>query len=195
MGFGLVIIGYLTVLGVMPDTFVYYTWGIYIAVAGALIMLAGLCRLAEYNIYFKITKYICVAYVFILLCFAPFVILKLDAELTNSFFVVSKVIRTCLLFMFHFYLFSAVSALSHEIENIKLEKKAKRNIVASCVFFAAFALEIFFPIDPFMAVLGLGYYVFTLIFLYGCYMRITYEGHDEAIEAKYEKTKNKTKKR
>jgi hypothetical protein len=95
MGFGLVIIGYLSVIGVLPDSFVYYNWSVYIAVAGGLIMLAGFLKLQEYNIYFKIMKYICIAYILILLGFTPFVIPKYDetGNFLQAYMLVSKIIR------------------------------------------------------------------------------------------------------
>ncbi|MCL2815402.1 MAG: hypothetical protein FWD23_12450 [Oscillospiraceae bacterium] len=190
MGFGLVILGYLTVLGVLPDSFIYYTWSIYIAVAGGLIMLAGFCKLAEYNVYFAVGKYISIVYIFILLGFSVFVIPAYSRDFMIVFNTVSKIIRICFLFVFHFYLFSGISTLAKEIENIKIEKKAKRNIIITYVFFFCFIFE-FFGVPEvfsvFMAGVGIIYFILTAILLYGCYMRITYEGHDEAIEEKYKK--------
>ena len=194
MGFGLVIIGYLTVLGVLPDSFVYYTWSIYIAVAGGLIMLAGFCRLEEFNIYFKVGKYLSIFYVFILLGISPFAILPQSGETMIVFNTVSKIARICFLFVFHFYLVSGISALAKEIGNPIIEKKAKRNNILTYVFFSLFVVE-FFDVPgqflSFMALFGLAYYILTLALLYSCYMRITYEGHDEAIEQKYEKRKKR----
>ena len=198
MGFGLVILGYLTVLGVLPDSFIYYTWSIYIAAAGGLLMLAGFCRLAEYNIYFKAGKYISIVYIFILLGFSPFMILTQSRDLMVVFNTVSKIIRICFLFVFHFYLFSGISALAGEIGNIKIEKKAKRNIIITYVFFLCFVFEFFGvpeAFSVFMAGAGIVYCILTEILLYSCYMRITYEGHDEAIEEKYKKTKTGTSKK
>ena len=197
MGFGLVVIGYLTVLGVLPDSYIYYTWAIYIAVAGGLIMLAGFCKLAEYNVYFAAGKYISIVYIAILLGFSPFVILKYSGELAILFDIVSKIIRICFLFVFHFYLLSGISALAKEIGNIKIEKKAKRNIVMTYIFFSLFIFELFDVPNEFLAlmsILGLCYFIVMLTTLYSCYMRITYEGHDEAIEEKYKKTEEKYKK-
>ncbi|MCL1793554.1 MAG: hypothetical protein FWG34_06765 [Oscillospiraceae bacterium] len=197
MGFGFVIIGYLTVLGVLPDSFIYYTWSIYIAVAGALFMLAGFCRLAEFNVYFAAVKYFSIFYVFILLLISPFVILAHGGETMMIFNIASKIVRICFLFVFHFYLFSGISALAKEIGNTKIEKKAKRNVVLTYIFFSLFIFELFnLPeqFSAFMALFGLGYFLLAVILLYSCYMRITYEGHDEAVEEKYKKTQKKFKK-
>jgi len=194
MGFGLLIIGYISILGVLPESFLYYSWGIYIAIAGGLIMLAGFCKLEEYNVYFKLMKYISVLYILILLGFTPFLILKHSKEFMVSFMVVSKIIRICFLFVFHFFLLSGISALAKEIENIKIEKKAKRNIYITYIFFGAFVLELFNIADivaPIMFLLGFVYFALTIILLYSCYMRITYEGHDEAVDEEYENKKNK----
>ena len=185
MGFGLVLLGYLSVLGVLPYLFLYYSWGVYIAIAGALIMLAGFCRLAAYNVFFKFTKYICVVYILILLGFTPFLILNRGGEV---FTVVSKITRICVLLAFHFFLITGISALASEIENKLVLKKAKRAIYVLYAFFSAFILE-FFEIPVITQIL----IVFTLVFyfmmfslVYSCYMRITYEGHDEEIDAKFD---------
>jgi len=203
MGFGLVIIGYLSVIGFLPDSFIYYSWGIYIAVAGGLIMLAGFCSLQEYNIYFKIMKYITIVYILILLGFTPFVILKFNEELIISFTLISKIIRICFMFVFHFFLLTGIMSLAKEIDNTKVEKKAKKNIYFTYIFFGAFVLELFDIFDSsfiinmqiILFLAGLVYFIITLSTIYSCYMRITYEGHDEEIDAKYDKIKQNKKKR
>jgi len=194
MGFGLLIIGYMSMFGVMPELLIYRSWGIYIAIAGGLIMLAGFCKLEEYNVYFKLMKYINIIYILVLLGFTPFLILKQSDEFMADFLIVSKIIRICLLFVFHFFMFSGIKILSKEIENVKIEKKAKRNIYITYIFFGAFILELFNIINidivaPVMFLLGFVYYALTIILLYSCYMRITYEGHDEAVDEKYENRK------
>ena len=197
MGFGLLLLGYITVLGVLPESFIYYSYGIYIAVAGGIIMLAGFRKLEEFNAYFKAMKYITVVYILILLGFTPFVVPVHGKDLTDMFMIVSKIIRICFLFVFHFYLLRGISALAKEIENAVIEKKAKRNTILTYIFFAAFALELFnLPLGvilPVMLVLGLLYFAAIFSTIYSCYMRITYEGHDEAVEEKYNLKKTKTK--
>ena len=200
MGFGLLIIGYLSVFGVLPDSFIYYKWGIYIAVAGGLLMLAGFCKLQEYNIYFKIMKYISIIYVLILLGFTPFLIPKHSEELMITFTLASKIIRICFLFTFHFFLLTGILNLAKEIENKIVEKKAKRNIYFTYIFFASFILELFNTSDLYyilimqiLFIFGFVYFIITISTLYSCYMRITYEGHDEAIDAKYNIGKKKKK--
>jgi len=187
MGFGLLVIGYITVFGVLPYSFLYYSGGIYIAVGGGILMLLGFCRLEEYNIYFRAMKYISVAYILILLGFTPFLVPRHSEEFMAVFLIVSKIIRICLLFVFHYFMLSGILSLAKEIGNTKVEKKAKINIYASYIFFALFILE--FMDNPVIGIalfmLTFVYYCITLSTLYGCYMRITYEGHDEEVEAKY----------
>lgn len=193
MGFGLLILGYLSVFGTLPYFFLYYSWGIYIAAAGGLIMLAGLCRLSEYNLYFKASKYICIAYILILLGFSPFLLLKYDSGI---FTAVSKIIRICVLFAFHFFLISGISALALEIENKLVLKKSKVVMYISYAFFSAFILEFFdIPIiSHIMIIFTFGFYFMMFSLIYSCYMRITYEGHDEEIERiSDEKAKKKKK--
>ena len=201
MGFGLVIIGYLSVFGVLPDSFVYYNWGIYIAIIGGLIMLAGFCRLQEYNIYFKIMKYITIVYILILLGFSPFLIPKHSEQFMLMFSLVSKITRICFLFTFHFFLLTGILSLAKQIENNIVAKKAKRNIVMTYIFFSSFILQLiniseeyYILVVQFLFIFGFVYFIITLLTLYSCYMRITYEGHDEAIDAK-EKAKNKKRKK
>ena len=198
MGFGLLLIGYITVLGVLPESFIYVSWGIYIAIIGGLLMLAGFCRLAEYNVFFKAMKYITVAYIIILLGFSPFEVLykSFSENFMQIYIIVSKIIKIFFLFGFHYFLLSGILALAKEIENIKVIKITKINIYFTFVFFSAFVLEFFFgpAIALLMLILGLVYFILIFANLYSCYMRITYEGHDEAIDAKYEEKKNKKKK-
>jgi hypothetical protein len=197
MGFGFLVMGYLSVLGVLPYFFVYfYGWSVYIAVAGGLIMLAGFCRLEEYGVYFKIMKYICIGYILMLLGFSPFLIINHSKETEELFIVVSKIIRICFMFAFHFFLLSGILSLAREVENVKIEKKAKINIYFTYVFFSMFIFE-FFNIPSFsqlMIIVTILYCISVISVLYSCYMRITYEGHDEEIEKKYnlmQKNKNK----
>jgi len=196
MGFGLLVIGYITVLGVLPYSFLFYSWGIYIAAGGGLLMLAAFCKLEEYNIYFKAMKYICIIYILVLLGFSPFLILRHSAETTRMFLLVSKITRICVLFAFQFFMVSGVSALAKEVGNKTIEKKAKRVMYATYAFFAAFILEFInmLEISVFLLAFTLVYYIMAFTLLYGCYMRITYEGHDEAVEEKYNLTNNKKKK-
>lgn len=193
MGFGLLLLGYITVLGVLPESFIYYSWGIYIAIAGGIIMLTGFLKLEEFNIYFKLMKYICIIYILILLGFTPFLVPHYSDKFMAAVTVVLKIIRICFMFIFHFYLLSGISALAKEINNIIIEKKAKRNILITYIFFAAFIFELFniSIAIPVLAILGLIYFALIFSTIYSCYMRITFEGHDEIIEEKYNLTKYK----
>ena len=181
------IIGYISIMGVLPYSFLYYSGGIYIAVGGGLIMLAGFCKLEEYNIYFKAMKYISVIYILILLGFTPFLVPRHSEEIMEIFLIVSKITRICVMFAFHFFMLSGILSLAKEIENIKVAKKAKRNLYISYVFFSLFILEFYLPVI-WLILFALSFVYFFMIIstLYSCYMRITYEGHDEEIEEKYQ---------
>jgi len=198
MGFGLLIIGYITMLGFFPDLIIYYNFGIYIAVAGGLIMLAAFVKLQEYNVFFKIMKYVCIAYILILLGFTPFVIIKHSDAFMNTFMIVSKLIRIFFLFIFHYFLLSGIYALAKSIDNVKVEKSAKRTIYFTYIFFALTVLESFDIFGAYFMMLilclGLIYWIMTLIVLFSCYMRITYEGHDEEADEKLEKFESRFKK-
>ena len=50
MGFGLLMLGYLSILGNLPSSFVYYNFFIFIPITGGLIMLAAFSKLQGYNI-------------------------------------------------------------------------------------------------------------------------------------------------
>ena len=137
-----------------------------------------------------------------LLGFSPFLIIKKSDEFLAVFDYVSKIIRIFFLFVFHFFLLTGILALGKEVDNIKVIRAAKRNIVFMYIFFASFVLELFniskeslVLIAQFMVIFGLAYFVVTMITLYSCYMRITYEGHDEEIDAKIEKMQEKFKKK
>ena len=193
MGFGLLIIGYISVLGVLPYLYLYLSWSVFIAVAGGGFMLAGFCKLQGYNIYFKAMKYICIVYILVLLGGAPFYIFFADITYLPVFMLVSKIIRSCVMFVFHFFLITGISSLAKEIENTIVETKAKRGMVITYVFFSAFVLE-FFNMAEFAAVLlvfTLLYFILTLSLLFSCYMRITYEGRDEEIDEKFKNNKKR----
>ncbi|MCL2096666.1 MAG: hypothetical protein FWH10_07160 [Oscillospiraceae bacterium] len=177
MGFGLLVIGYISVLGVLPYSFLYYGWGVYTAITGGLAMLAGLCRLEEYNIFFRAAKYIIIVYILILLGFPPFLLFSRTEETMASFMIVSKIIRLCVLFAFHYFLLSGISSLAKEINNEKIEKKTKRNIYMTYIFFSAFILE-FLNVPAIFGglfIISFVYYALIVSNLYSCYMRITYE--------------------
>ena len=194
----MVIIGYISVLGFFPDLYIYYSYSVYIAIAGGLIMLAGFLKLQEYNIYFKVMKYICIAYILILLGFTPFLIPRHSENIMQNFMVVSKIIRIFFLFIFHYFLLSGILSLAKSTDNRKVIRGAKRNIYLTYIFFFAVVLEIFSVFDVYyivtMTVFGLIYYVMTMIVLFSCYMRITYEGYDEAVDEKMKKSENGFKK-
>lgn len=199
MGFGLLLLGYITVLGILPYYFAFYSYGIYFAIAGGLVMLAGFCRLAEYNIYFKLMKYITIFYIVILLGFSPFLIIYSGVTYSYIFITVSKIIRLCVMFAFHFFLASGILSLAKEAKNIIVEKKAKKNMYVMYAFFAAFFLEFFgipeIILAPVLIAFTFVYFFMTVSMIFGCYMRITYEGHDEAIDEKYQAKTGKNKSR
>ena len=195
MGFGLLLLGYISVFGVLPYFFLYYSFSVYIPIAGGLIMLAGFCQLSLYNLYFKIMKYICIAYIFALLGFTPFLVVRHSEALMEAFLSVSKIIRICVMSAFHFFLISGISSLASEIENGLVLKKAKRLMYVSYAFFSAFILE-FFDIPatvPALLAFTFVYYFMMFSLIYSCYMRITYEGHDEQTEQKLNKPDKKKK--
>ena len=200
MGFGLLLLGYITVLGFFPESFIYYSFGIYIAIAGGIIMLMGFLKLEEYNVYFKLMKYITIVYILILLGFTPFVVPKHSEEFMTTFTIVSKIIRICFMFVFHFYLLQGILKLANEINNVIIEKKTKRNILFTYIFFSAFVFELFIIFDiaviaQVLLIIGLVYFALIFSLIYSCYMKITYEGHDEAIEEKYNLEKFTKKKK
>ena len=196
MGFGLLIIGYISVAGFFPDLFIYYSYTVYIAVAGGIIMLMGFVKLQEYNIYFKIMKYICIAYILILLGFTPFVVPRHGESFMQYFMYVSKIIRIFFLFIFHYFLLSGILSLAKSINNAPVTRGAKRNIIITYIYFFATILGIFSIFDKYyimgMMVFGLVYYFMTMAVLFSCYMRITYEGYDEAVDEKNDKKAKRT---
>ena len=198
MGFGLLLAGYISVLGFLPDMFVYYDYLIYIAVAGGLVMLAGFVRLREYNIYFRIMKYICIVYILILLGFTPFLVIKHSDVFMQDFMFISKIIRIFLLFIFHYFMLWGILSLAKSIDNTKVIKGAKRNIYLTYIYFPASLLGLFNISDAYYYIpifLGLIYFGMMIIVLFSCYSRITYEGHDEEIEEKLKKIDEKSGRR
>ena len=196
MGFGLLLFGYMTLLGFFPDLFIYNGYGIFIAAGGGIINFAAYFKLQEYNIYFKIMKYISVAYILILCGFAPVLLIKRSDEFMYSFTYVSKIIRILFLFAYHYIMLCGIRGIAQSAGNIKISKSAEFNIKFTYVYFGAAVLSIFdfMPLYYGLSVMlsGVIYYFKIIGNIHDCFVRITYKGHDE--EAERKKLEKKLKK-
>ena len=174
MGFGLLVLGYMTVLSAV---YIYVWYAVLIPVIGAFVIFAAFCKLQEYNIYFKISKYISILYVLVLIGLIPFYIMEQDID------YISKIIRILVLFVFHYFMLSGIHKLASGVDNQKISKNAKLNIYFTYIYFGTgiFGISgfggIYFALLEFA--MGLVYFFCNLLCIYRCFLQITYEGHDE----------------
>lgn len=181
MGFGLLALGYLTVLGALPTSFIYGSYTIVIPIVGGAIMFAAFRKLQVYNIYFKAVKYICAAYIAVIAGLAPFLIIY-QRGMPEMLVYISKAASTLSLFAFHFFLLTAMYSLAKEIDNPKVKRTSKRNIYITYFYFSL-SVATLFPLGGmfsvylqlFAMIVGIIYYILILINIYSCYMRITTE--------------------
>ena len=181
MGFGLLLLGYFTVLGVLPTSFVYNSYMIAVPIIGAVMMFVAFHRLQAYNIYFKSMKYICGSYILLLAGLAPFLIIY-HSDMPDSFLYVSKALRIFLLFVFHYFLLYAVNSLAKQIDNPKIIRASRRNIYATYSYFIICVLALF-PVrgiyaiyfQVFSMVFGIIYYFLIIVNIFSCYVKITTE--------------------
>jgi hypothetical protein len=198
MGFGLLLLGYMTMLGSFPDSsaiYMYMWYAVFIPVSGGFIILAAFFKLQEYNIYFKIMKWLSVLYVLVLLALMPFYIMELSDEVNAVFDYTSKIIRIFLLFAFHFFLLTGIHALAKSVDNQQILQSAKLNIYFTYIYFALCIFSIFGLAGTYYILLtfvaGLVYFCRNMLCIYRCFLYITYEGHDEELERKIQAKKNK----
>lgn len=200
MGFGLLVFGYITVIGVFPDLPVYFNrYAIFVAIGGGIILLASFWKLQEYNIYFKIMKYVSGVYILTMLGFMLFLIPEQSEEFMLAFMYYSKIIRIFLLFVFHYIMLTGIHTLAKSVDNVKILKNAKLNIYFTYVYFGLSIISIFdftsgyYVLAVFLT--GLLYYCRNFLCIYSCFQRITYKGHDEKIERKIEEKAEKARKK
>jgi len=194
MGFGILFFGYITMLGVFPDLFIYTVWySVFIPAAAGLLIFAAFFKLRGYNIHLKITMHITVLYILtvLVLGFAPFLIeARAESdELIYNFLYISKIVRTFVLFLFHYFMFAGIRALASDVGSLRIYKSANSSLFLTYIYFGLTILGVF-DFEPWyyimMLVLTLLYFVKNLGCIYHCFLQITYDGHDEAREAKRE---------
>ena len=189
MGFGILFFGYMTMLGVFPDLFVYHGYMIFIPIVTGLLVFIAFFKLRGYNIYLKSMMYITVVYILMLVGFAPFLIGEQSEEAVYTFLFISKIIRTFVLFLFHYFMFKGIYTLSIDVGSLRISRSAKSSLTFTYVYFVlsiigVFGFEAWYYIM--MLMLSLVYFIKNLGCIYHCFLQITYEGHDEARTAKHE---------
>jgi len=181
MGFGLLLLGYLTMLGIMPTSFVYSTYTMAIPIIGGGIMLAAFRKLQAYDLYFKAAKYVCIGYISVLVVLTPFEIIYYQ-NMPIVYMYVAKIVRSAVLLLFHHYLLFAIHSLAKTIDNPKIKRASKRNLYVTYFYFV-FSIVATLPVfgiytihlQLFSLILGIVYYFLILVNLFSCYMRITTE--------------------
>ena len=143
MGFGLLFIGYIFFLYILPV-------GIELLSIAAAILLYALYKLSRYHVGFRHAS---VFSALLLLSGMPSIVyLMLRSYGVSTLPYQSTVLSVCaaaswlLLFALHFYLFDAISELAKTTSLLRLQVAATRNRIFSCVFlFLRFAAEVLTP--------------------------------------------------
>ncbi|GHU34815.1 hypothetical protein FACS1894105_02420 [Clostridia bacterium] len=195
MGFGLLLIGYISVLGVYPNINIYtYVWAALIGIAGAIIAYFGACKLAEFGLFFRVFKVMTMAYIALVAILGTSDVLGINDPESGAFAIfegISLAVRILFLFAYHFILATAIKNLAREVGNGKTERAAKRVLFASYVYFPLTLLPMFISVSQELLIVeitaGLIYFGLNIVMLYSSFVRITFEGHDEAVEAKHKK--------
>ena len=189
MGFGILFFGYMTMLGVFPDLFVYHRYMIFIPIVTGLLIFAAFFKLRGYNIYLKLMMPITVVYILMLVGFVPFLIGEQTEEFLYTFLFVSKIIRTFVLFLFHYFMFKGIYTLAIDVGSLRISRSAKSSLAFTYIYFGlsiigVFEFEVWYYIM--MILLSVVYFMKNLGCIYHCFLQITYEGHDETMTAKRE---------
>lgn len=173
MGFGIIFLGYLSLL---------FFKAIPIELVGFYAMYAGLERLGGYNRYFKYAKY-AAAYMFIVSVPISAVWLARVAGLQTGFLSSSvyiyaeQIVYHAGLALFHLLLYKALYEISRSVGYFGGKKKAKFSLVTMIIFYIG---EICMAILPKVSgylmkpvfVFQIIWYIATTVLIYGCYMRI-----------------------
>ena len=190
MGFGLLLLGYMTVLGFFPDMAALYLYIGYLLVVpliGGGVMLAAFLKLQEYNIYFKAMKYVAVIYILAAVAYVPFFMFERDASVMDIFMLAYRIINICVLFTFHYIMLSGIRALAASVDNRRIAGSAKSGIYFTYVYFGLGAVGLIFInlfYTVFVIAVGMIYFFKNLACIHRCFLQITYEGHDEEPESK-----------
>jgi len=197
MGFGLLLLGYMTVLGFFPDMsaiYLYIGYALVVPVVGGVIIFAAFLKLQEYNIYFRIMKYIALIYIFMIIAYVPLCMFERDYLVMQLLIRLYRIISIGVLFTFHYIMLLGIRTLASGIDNQRIARSAKINIYFTYIYFGLTIFGfIFISLYYIIAVviISLVYFVRNALCIYACFVQITYQGHDEELERKLEARANK----
>ena len=194
MGFGLLLVGYMTLLllKLVP-----------IEIVGFFVMYLALDKLERQESSFKYAKYACV-YMFLESVLGSMMWLQ---EVTGAkmgilsqpyFSTVENILYHAGLFVFHILLYLAVRNISAKVGYTKAVARARFGMVAISIFYVAHICAALIPGGQIM-VMPLGVYqillmLYNLFVLFGCYMMIVTDEMLEKEEKKYNEFLEKNKK-
>ena len=197
MGFGILLFGYFVVLGTLPSALLFGNFLIIVAFGTSVILVCALKLLSGYNVYFRIAFAVSIVFSALLLASIPFETRDFGDQVNIVYSVISRTARYIILLALHNFLLQAIRTLARSIGNKKIAKKARRNLVVTYIYFIFTVFAFFDAPGDIIAIAAVvfGILLFALNFalFYSCYMRITYEGHDEEVERKYNEREEKRK--
>lgn len=184
MGFGILVMGYLVMFGLMPGYNVFVSYVAILPVVGCIVMLIALRKLSPYGKLFQLASYgtmglIAVAAASAIYEYGCLIGLITPLEQFNLIMFTPKLI--CVAF-FNVMLLGGISKLATEVGNKKLAYTARRNIYLQMVYYALVVISIFPVAVEFWGAFALVIYLFgiicfllNLISIYTAYMRIIVE--------------------
>ncbi len=184
MGFGLIFIGYVTllILKIMPPAMAI----------GSFVMYRGFKKLEKYDKYFALASYLSIALTVYYAVYTLFWLrFPFDVFNTTAFTLTDDIVYYALLLAFHICLYKALENISRYCGYDKGVKRAYMSRVLMAMTYVLTAANIplrIMAINSYLPLAALICYfawiMYTGIFIYGCYMRIA---TDEIIEEEEKK--------
>ena len=191
MGYGLLILGYLTVLGMLPTSgFIYVDFISFVPVFGCAFMLAGLWKLGTTDVFYKAAA----AAVFLLLlvqtAFIPFEMIEPLSRHNETARIASLTARLAILPLFHILLLLALKRTALGMNDMERANRAERNLYLTLAYFAV-AFIVFITINlefswwftwiaqilrwsPVVAwLLSLASFTLNAVLIYGTYIQVS----------------------
>ena len=188
MGFGILVIGYLALFGMMPSYNVYISYASLIPIIGCLVLIIALQKLAPYGRLFDWSLKVSYVLLGIAGVGALYEFGALEFLLTRTmglagwsyaYSIGIFAFKLLCLATFNTFLLNAISKLAESVGNKKLAYKSKRNLAFQMIYYALAILAMFPIAGDFWGIFGLLIYIFgivcfflNLVTIYTAYMRI-----------------------
>lgn len=157
MGFGILLIGYFIAFTSMLTTSYYFG-----DVIGGLIMLYALSKLSRYSSRFKSAAASAVVFTALSLAGGISFLLGSSDGVVPTFL---RVVKTVSVLALHIYIFSAISHMAADADDMKLSLKARRNVIVISAYYAFATVNII--VSNFMNDELMNWYMTVILCIYG----------------------------